>query len=247
MEGKCIAEQNRQCVTGSTYGNHRGRKGKLYENGGGMEVPEGEATREHTSPRPTSAELSPPTGTLPESCVGRWLGLWFVRPTWAQHLQHKEIHMRKFTFTRGQWTDGHSLPEWDGDDGEDHTAYIRRIGYGSPCGIEAPDMVAPILEAYAHDTNETFLAFISPDRSSIYEVFLPDFISLMMFLKDYAPALGALEAASNQAEIVETLRKLFLLYHGHASYMPCAKCSPLEWKQNVEAAEARRKREDAKG
>lgn len=153
--------------------------------------------------------------------------------------------MRKFTFTRGQWTDGHSLPEWEDDGTEDHSAYVRRIGYSSmPCGIETPDMTDPVFEAYSHNTDETFLAFISPDRSSIYEVYLPDFISLMMFLKDYAPALGALESAANQVEIVETLRKLFLLYHGHESYKPCPRCSPLEWKQNEEAAERRRKREE---
>ena len=127
--------------------------------------------------------------------------------------------MTRFTFIRGTWKDGGiDLPEWNED--EEHQEYLKRIGYDSyktTFGNEGDNS----LEIYRSLKGNSFYASICPlTDEKLFEVFLPDFPSLMMFLKNYAGVFLLLSMNDKQLEIQSILEKMFQVQHGHSSGQP---------------------------
>jgi hypothetical protein len=135
-------------------------------------------------------------------------------------------NMYRFTFNRGTWENSNSLPEWG--DNEDFHAYLERIGYVSRSGFYGDEHGGNI-EIYESSDADSFYASVCPSGGTVYEVFLPDFPSLMMFIRDHATVFSAESANSSQQEILKLLEKLFLLQHGHAATSICAQCDPAGW------------------
>lgn len=145
--------------------------------------------------------------------------------------------MSKFTYRRGTWEDGHTLPEQRDD--EEFDAYRIRIGYAvSPTRFGHID--ANQFELYAHDDG-SFFSDVSFTHSHCFEVFLPDFPSAMLFIRDHAALFSLDEASIIQREMLTLLEKLFQAQHGHPSHEICAKCDPEGWEkiQNFRRAERR--------
>jgi hypothetical protein len=135
--------------------------------------------------------------------------------------------MSKFTYRRGTWEDGYTLPE-QGDD-EEFDTYRTRIGYASsPTRFGHAD--SNQFELYGHPDG-SFLADVSFTHSHCFEVFLPDFPSAMLFIRDHAAGFSLDESNITHREVLTLLEKLFQAQHGHASHEICAKCDPEGWEK----------------
>ncbi|MBF8179714.1 hypothetical protein [Herminiimonas contaminans] len=134
--------------------------------------------------------------------------------------------MSKFTFNRGAWENGNSLSDWM--DGEDFNAYLKRIGYVSRSATYGDEHGGSI-EIYESEDDDSFYASVCPSGGAVYEVFLPDFPSLMMFIRDHATAFSTDSSNFSQQQILGLLEKLFLLQHGHSSTSICVQCDPVGW------------------
>lgn len=146
--------------------------------------------------------------------------------------------MFRYTYTRGNWSNGIELPEWFDD--EQYPAYLERIGYSSS-KLSIGSEHGSSIEIYESSDCSSFYSSVSPSGGACYEVFLPDFPSLMLFLKDFAPAFAALSLDGDQREVLSLLEKFFRVYHGHAAHEVCRECDPLQWEANVKFKEARAK------
>lgn len=142
--------------------------------------------------------------------------------------------MSRYTYSKGQWTDGNDLPQWS--DNEEFSAYLERIGYSSP-KLSVGSEHGSSIEIFESSDSSSFYASVSPMGTTCYEVFLPDFPSLMLFLKEFGPTFSALSSESNQSEILNLLEKLFRVYHGHAAYEICKQCDPRGWEDHLKRRE----------
>lgn len=145
--------------------------------------------------------------------------------------------MNRFTFRRGQWEDGNELHEWQ--DNEEFDAYLQRIGYTSS-KFAIGSEYTPELEIYESSDGCSFYVNVAPSGSTCYEVFLPDFPSLMIFLKDFAPVFSGIAMNSLQQELSTLHEKFFQLYHGHSAFNICERCDPEGWKKLASINQARR-------
>lgn len=130
----------------------------------------------------------------------------------------------RFTFKRGAWDDGSPLAEWK--DGQDSDQYLQSVGY-SRCTNFGNDFGSEIEVFESKDGS--FVALVTPLGSYVYEVYIPDFPSLMMFMRDYVPAFATEVATVQQHEMLGIMQKLFYLQHGHAAHRICPQCAPEEW------------------
>ncbi len=146
--------------------------------------------------------------------------------------------MSRFTYSQGQWTDGNDLPEWS--DNEEFSEYLARIGYSSSKLIVGSEH-GSCIEIYEASDSKSFYASVAPSGSTCYEVFLPDFPSLMSFLKDFGQVFSAINSECDQREILSLLEKLFRAHHGHAAHEICRRCAPQEWEALIKQREARAK------
>jgi hypothetical protein len=120
--------------------------------------------------------------------------------------------MSRFTFKRGAWEDGNSLPEWKDD--EDFGAYLERIGHASSKTMFGHEDGGHI-EIYESSDGRSFYATVCPSGGSVHEVFLPDFPSMMMFVKDYGTPFSAESVNFRQQESLALLEKSFELKQGN--------------------------------
>ncbi|CAN7327524.1 hypothetical protein LJR143_001639 [Pseudoxanthomonas sp. LjRoot143] len=139
--------------------------------------------------------------------------------------------MSRHTYSMGTWTKGSTAPDWD--ENEDFSAYIARIGYSQIMHRFGHEHGASI-EIHNSTDGERFYASVSHDGSSVYEVFIPDFPSLMLFLKDFGSAFAVFGIESHQEETRAMLDKLFNVYHGHNAYDICSQCAPTEWRTRLD-------------
>lgn len=151
--------------------------------------------------------------------------------------------MSKFTFNRGTWEDGNPLPEWK--DEEEFDAYLNRAGYRT-YKTTYGDTESSQIEVYAASENNTFYANVSPAGDLCYEVYLPDFPSLMIFLKDYSGIFSTASANDSLQQMLSLQQKLFHASHGHDAYISCQECDPTGWKIQERSAEERRKQKAEK-
>jgi hypothetical protein len=152
--------------------------------------------------------------------------------------------MSRFTFNRGSWEDGNSLPEWQ--DNEDFGAYLERIGYASSKASFGHEHGGQI-EIYESSEKQSFYASVCPSGTSVFEVFLPDFPSMMMFLKDHAAAFSTESVNITQQETLNLLEKFFQFQHGHSAHSICQHCDPIGWAESVQTQEERRSKRGGNG
>lgn len=132
-----------------------------------------------------------------------------------------------FTFNRGSWEDGSPLPELE--DNEDSESYLERIGY-TQARHQFGHQDGGQLEIYESSKGNSFYASVSPSGTTCYEVFLPDFPSFMIFMRDYG-AVFATEATNvSTQQILDLLEKMFQAKHGHSAHGFCQECDPVAWK-----------------
>lgn len=136
--------------------------------------------------------------------------------------------MYRFTYDQGTWNEGMPLPEL-GDD-EQHSDYFQRIGY-SPYGTRMGNEGGIELELHESNSGRAFYAVVTPAGNAVYDVYLPNFPSLMQFLKDYGPAFTLTRLRTDIEELSEAFRKLFHALHGHDAYTFCKKCDPKAWEE----------------
>lgn len=125
-----------------------------------------------------------------------------------------------YTFNRGTWEDTSPLTEQTDD--ESYDDYLKRNGFSASktiIGVEHGTWI----ELY-EGRNATFLANVTPTGSSVFDVYLPDFPSMMMFLKDYGAAFAAHAASEYQLAALALSRRLFKATHGHSPDTHCSKC-----------------------
>lgn len=140
--------------------------------------------------------------------------------------------MSVFTFNLGTWTSGHSLAAWE--ENETHTDYLHRLGY-STVNASYGTEYGGHLEIYeAHDAN-SFYALVAPTGNSVFEVFIPDFPSYMLFMKDYGSAFATGGSNSTLNDIMDALGKFFRAEHGHDASDICSRCDPAGWERRLEA------------
>jgi hypothetical protein len=139
--------------------------------------------------------------------------------------------MSRLTFNRGMWETGDAIPEWN--DAESSIDYLSRIGYSTVSATYGNEHGSQI-EIFESLEGETFFAFVTPTGGTSHEVFLPDFQSYMLFIKDYAAPFAAGGINSQVNELLELTIKLFRVQHGHDPSTACAKCDPEEHKRRTE-------------
>lgn len=144
----------------------------------------------------------------------------------------------KFTFNRGNWGDGNSLPDWV--DGEDFDDYLKKIGYSTIKTTYGNEHGGEI-EIYESLDGLSFYASVCPSGGNVYEVFLPDFPSYMIFIRDHAVAFSSESSNFHQKEILGLLEKFFQLHHGHSSYDVCSQCDPVAWERNAKTRNEKQK------
>lgn len=150
----------------------------------------------------------------------------------------------KFTFNRGNWEDTSPLPDWQ--DEEEFNDYLTRIGFSTIAGSFGHQHGGQI-EIYESATHSgSFYASVCPSGGTVYEVFLPDFPSMMMFVRDHAAAFSAESSNRLQQEILNILEKQFQVQHVHPAHSICPQCDPAGWEANLRAKEERRKKQEAK-
>lgn len=136
--------------------------------------------------------------------------------------------MRKFTYNRGAWEEGHSLPKKM--ENENKNDYLARMGYLTN-SVSYGAKYGGRLEIFEKRENDVFFAFISPTGQTSFEVLIPDFPSYMLFIKDYGGSIAAAGTDATQKEIMETLAKLFRAEHGHHWDEVCHHCDPKGWER----------------
>lgn len=146
--------------------------------------------------------------------------------------------MSRYTYTRGTWSDGTQLPEWT--DNEEFREYLDRIGYRTLALTIGAEHGSSI-EIYEARNGGSFYANVTPCGSNCYEVFLPDFPSLMHFMKEFGAVFSAIGIESDQRDLLNGFEKVFRAYHGHDAHSVCRECAPDEWERRAREREARAK------
>lgn len=130
---------------------------------------------------------------------------------------------RKFTFNRGTWDAGNTIP--GPLDGESNVQHLARIGYLTN-GVCYGARYGGRLEVFESSRDDSFLALISPVGRTWSEVLIPDFQSYMLFIKDYGTSFGTTGSSAAQEVMMEILAKLFRAMHGHDWSERCCRCDP---------------------
>lgn len=139
--------------------------------------------------------------------------------------------MAKFTYNRGTWDVGSVLPIWE--DHENGDEYVERLHYStSPTRFGHPH--GSQIEVYESMVNDSFLALVTLGSGSVHEVYLPDFPSMMEFIKDHGAGFSTDSINTILHNLSEVMDKLFQAQHGHPSHDICSKCNPEGWKDYEE-------------
>lgn len=139
----------------------------------------------------------------------------------------------RYTFKRGEWSSGCSLQDWVDSEGFDD--YLRRINFKtSPIDFGGEGLSQ--IQIYESNDRAVFLAHVCLQNDNVYEVFLPDFPSMMMFVRDHAAAFSVETANTYQHEMLQIVQKLFHAIHGHDAFNICKECDPHEWQRRLNKA-----------
>lgn len=136
--------------------------------------------------------------------------------------------MVEFTYKRGEWIEGSPLTEMAED--EDWYDWLSRQGFNRNSSMAFGESDSPSLAIYKRTSGDSYLAEICLTSGETSSVFIPDFPSMMMFIRDFSPALSLAEFDCKLEKIGSAISKLFRVYHGHDAASCCQECDPLEWK-----------------
>lgn len=136
----------------------------------------------------------------------------------------------RYTFNRGEWSNGCALQDWE--DGEGFDDYLRRINFKT-APMEFGGEGLSQIQIYESDTRAEFLAHVCLNNENIYEVYLPDFPSMMMFIRDHAAAFSVETANTYQQDVLQIIQKFFQAIHGHDAFDICKECDPNEWQKRL--------------
>ncbi|MCI5114895.1 MAG: hypothetical protein D3921_05785 [Candidatus Electrothrix sp. AW1] len=133
--------------------------------------------------------------------------------------------MNYLTFNRGTWEDSYPFPEWM--DNEYSNDYLDRIGFNTSTTTFGEEFISQI-EIHESSDGKSFYAAVSlsDDGSISCNVYLPDFPSLMIFIKDYASAFSEKSSNATMQEMLLIFEKLFHIHHGHSADSICPQCDP---------------------
>ena len=157
--------------------------------------------------------------------------------------------MSDYTYNRGEWLDGTELPQWI--DNESLDDYLKRTGYSECFKFRENCMAEDMAVIYKKNDAMAWFADICMDCDISFFVFLPDFPSMMMFTKDYAPAINLIANSYEQNDIKKMLEKLFYAYHGHYAEENCYQCNPRymeemsRWRQERAAKKLEREKKES--
>ena len=140
--------------------------------------------------------------------------------------------MNCFTYTRGAWSDGMALPQIG--ENEQHTEYLERVGF-SPMPNRLGVEFGSEIQLFEAERGSSYFAVVQPMANATYDVHIPDFPSLMLFLKDFAAAFGTLDVQSQLQDLNDGMRKLFHAYHGHSLDQMCKQCDPDRYQKAQDA------------
>lgn len=112
--------------------------------------------------------------------------------------------MNKFTYNRGTWTDGHKLPEYLADEAE--SSYFDRLRLNQNLFQMGSDE-GPHFLVHAFKAGGAYLATVNLGDDE-HEVYLPDFPSAMMFIRDFGSAFAVSPLEINLQYLVEKLQKV---------------------------------------
>jgi hypothetical protein len=77
--------------------------------------------------------------------------------------------------------------------------------------------------------SDTFFVDVCWDGCTCRQIFLPDFPSLLMFLRDFGPVFQLSALRFDIEEMKEMMVRTFRKEHGHDSRSVCKDCDPLEF------------------
>lgn len=137
-----------------------------------------------------------------------------------------------YTYQKGQWIENTTFPELKEDENFDE--YLKRVGFpiqtiNFGCGDDE-DFGFYVYER-VEDNKDDFFIMIYPLASKAYLVFIPDFISLMMFLREYTQVFTLQNLLEKLEEMHKTITKIFRVYHGHDPDSCCRQCDPVAFEK----------------
>lgn len=150
--------------------------------------------------------------------------------------------MIDFTFENGIWKKGSSLSE-DGCDDLDFDDYISKLGYDSFNYTKFGDEFSPKAIIRKHKDNDSSLAEVAIFFEEYKLVYIPDFPSLMMFVRDFCSSFSLSYLQQTQEELNSSVNKIFRAYHGHDSNDICRECDPVEFDRRIRESKDRKKKE----
>jgi hypothetical protein len=135
--------------------------------------------------------------------------------------------MRFLKYTRGEFSEDDTLPECD--DIEDWSDYPTTAGFDS-FGTRLGDEDGGSFKIHASKKGRSYLVDFSLTGNEWEFIHIPDFISMMMFLRDFGPIieLSALREDINQMKTLT--ERTFRKYHEHEVSVVCKECDPLEFR-----------------
>lgn len=151
--------------------------------------------------------------------------------------------MKAFTYERGEWKENTSLPEME--TGEEYYDWLKRCGFKTHSKSFGNEHDSSI-DIHESEDGNSYLACVAPFGGFITDVLLPDFPSLMMFIRDFGGSFTLPEIQYKLGEIESLLEKLFRVYHGHDPFNCCRECDPNKWERLQESKGKRNERRQAK-
>jgi hypothetical protein len=157
--------------------------------------------------------------------------------------------MIDFTFENGIWKKGSPLSE-DGYDDINWDDCVSKLGYELINYTRFGDEFSSNAIIRKHKTNDSSLAEVAIFYEEYKVVYIPDFPSLMIFVRDFCSSFSLSYLQRAQEELNSSVNKIFRAYHGHDSNEICRECDPVEFnrriQENKEYLEYRKKKERKK-
>ena len=147
---------------------------------------------------------------------------------------------RGWMYKRGTWEETEDPLVWE--EGDAWETVLDRAGYEkqAEAGFSGIGSSSWDIEVYKKKDDSSYLASVCYNSSDIETIVLPDYPSLLMFLREFAPFL-TLESILFELDELRTMGdKAFQAWHGHDYAMMCHFCDPVGWERDKQ-----RKREQA--
>jgi hypothetical protein len=122
---------------------------------------------------------------------------------------------------------------------EDVYDSLEKMGYGSRTTLgvdQAYGLSAEVWEAKAVNAKWQFFMFVQVTTDNMAPVFVTDFPSMMMLLKELQPIVSHGLLQDFQSVLSMIIDKAFHAWHGHGWEEACMDCDPVEIKGRMRRA-----------